>query len=54
MMPQIAWNVCLHHDVIQRKNSKTWPNEYVLHPYFFNLIPWIQLCDQKNLTFVDC
>ena len=21
---------------------------------FFNLIRWIQLCDKKNLTFVDC
>ena len=24
----------LHHDVILRKNSKTWPNEYVLDSYF--------------------
>ena len=31
----------LHHDVIQHKNSKTWPNEYILDPYFFNLIRWI-------------
>ena len=23
-------------------------------PLFFNLICWIQLCDKKNLTFVDC
>ena len=22
-------------------------------PLFFNLIRWIQLCDKKNLTFVD-
>ena len=21
---------------------------------FFNWIPWIKLCDKKNLTFVDC
>ena len=23
-------------------------------PFVFNLIRWIQLCDEKNLTFVDC
>ena len=38
----------------------TWPNEYVLESIFFcffcffNLIRWIQLCDKKYLTFVDC
>ena len=37
------------------KNSKTWPNENVLDRYFLtNSIEWIQLCDKKNLTFVDC
>ena len=23
-------------------------------PLFFNRIRWIQLCDKKNLKFVDC
>ena len=23
-------------------------------PSFFNLIHWIQLCDEKKLIFVDC
>ena len=45
---------CLHHDDILRKNTKTWPNDYDLVPYLFNLISWIQLCDKKNLAFVDC
>ena len=44
----------LHYDVILRKKSKTWPNEYVLDPYLYNLFRWIQLCDKMNLTFVDC
>ena len=33
-----------------KQNSKSWLNEYVLDPYFFNLIRWIQLCDKKNLA----
>ena len=27
--------------------------EYVLDPFFFNSVGWIQLCDKENLTFVD-
>ena len=50
----MALYICLHHDIILRKNSKTWQNECVLDPYFFNSICWIQFCDKKNLTFVDC
>ena len=42
------------HDVILRENSKTWPNEHVLDPSFSNSLRLIQLCDKKNLTFVDC
>ena len=30
-------------------------HEYVLElHFFFSLIPWIELCDKKDLTFVDC
>ena len=54
MTSLITIYVCLHHDVILRKKSKTWPNEYVLDLYFFNLIRWIQSCDKKNLAYVDC
>ena len=41
------------------KNSQTWLTYMVKWacfqgPLFFNLIRWIQLCDKKNLTFVDC
>ena len=39
---------------ILKHGRPTWPNEYVLDPYFFNLIRLIWLCDKKNLTFVDC
>ena len=37
---------------ILKHGCPTWPNEYVLDAYFS--IQWIQLCDKKNLTFVDC
>ena len=39
---------------IPKHGLPTWPNEYVFEPYIFNLIRWIQLCDEKNLTFIDC
>ena len=39
---------------ISKHSLSLWSNEYVLEPYIFNLIRWIQLCDKKNLTFVDC
>ena len=39
--------------VFLRKNSKTWLT-YIAQWVYFNLIHWIQLCDKKNLTFVDC
>ena len=39
---------------ILKHDRRTWPNDYVLDPYFFNLIRWIQKCDKKNLIFVDC
>ena len=44
--------------VFLRKNSKTWLT-YIFKwvyfvPLFFNTIRLIQLCDKKNLTFVDC
>ena len=55
------------HDVIGKstvhlysyaKHSKAWLNymakQVCFGPLFFNLIVWIQLCDKKNLTFVDC
>ena len=37
-----------------KRGQPTWQIEYVLDPYFFNLISLIRLCDKKNLTFVDC
>ena len=50
--------ICLHRDVILRKNSKMWMSymtqRVCFGPLLFNLIGWIQLCDKKNLTFVDC
>ena len=43
---------------IPKHGRLTWSNEYVLESYFFfffiYLIRWIELCDKKNLTFVDC
>ena len=39
---------------IPKHDWPTWSNEYVLDPYFFNSVHWIQLCDKKNLTFFDC
>ena len=55
------------HDVIDQstvhmysyaKNSKTWLTKIAkwvcFGVLFFNSIRWIQLCYQKNLTFVDC
>ena len=45
MMSYIVLNICLHHDVIIRENSKTWP---CLDPFLPNLIRWIQLCDKKK------
>ena len=55
MTSYIALYICLHREVILRKNSKTWPDEYVLDdPYSFYSIRLIQLCDKNNLTFVDC
>ena len=44
--------------VFLRKISKTWLTDMAkwvcFGPLLFNLIRWIQLCDKKNLTFVDC
>ena len=39
---------------ILKHGWSTWPNEYVLGLFFFNLIRWIQLYGKTNLTFVDC
>ena len=36
---------------IPEHGRPTWRNECF---GAFNLIRWIQLCDKKNLTFVDC
>ena len=38
---------------ILKYGGPTWSNECVLDHYF-DLIRWIQLCDKKNLTFIDC
>ena len=50
------------HDVIGQSTvhmySKTWliymAKLVCIGPLSFNLIRWIQICDKKNLTFVDC
>ena len=51
-MPFVSKVVFLH------KTSKTWLNcmakSACIGPLLFNLISWIQLCDKKNLTFIDC
>ena len=39
---------------VKKHGYPAWLNEYVLEPYFFTLIGWIQLCDKKNMTFIDC
>ena len=42
----------------EKKNSKTWLTYMAklvcFGSLFFNIIRLIQLCDKKNLTFVDC
>ena len=40
-----------HHPKQKLKNMARW---ICFGPLFFNLICWIQLCDKKNLTLVDC
>ena len=43
------------HDVISQSTNDV-KAKFLKHGFFFffNLIRWIQLCDEKNLTFVDC
>ena len=41
------------------QNSKAWLTYIAkwasFEPFFFfNSVRWIQLCDKKNVTFVDC
>ena len=45
-----ALSVCIP---MQKFQNMAVLHEYVLDPYFFNLILWIDLCDKKNLTFID-
>ena len=40
-----------HHPTQKFQNMANW---VCFGPLFFNLIGLIQLCDKKNLTFVDC
>ena len=48
MKSWIALFICLHHDVTLRKTSKTWPNEYVLYPYFLILFTGFSYVIKEN------